>query len=178
MAIGAAALALVELVPSLFRLFGKEKPAEIAEKAVGVAKVLTGTSTPEDALSVLQADPAKMAEYVREVEERAITWFKLYLEDMQDARKREVELAKAGLKDDTLRWLIIGAFAGLAACITVVIWSSYLDEYAKGILTLFIGRALGWVEQIYSYYFGTTRSSKQKDATIEKQAESLSKGTQ
>jgi hypothetical protein len=52
---------------------------------------------------------------------------------------------------------------------------SDLNEYAKGIITLFVGRALGWIEQVFSFEFGTTRSSKQKDATIEKQAESLLK---
>jgi hypothetical protein len=175
MAFPLAAGLLFEAVPALLRLFGKDKPAEIVEKAASIAKTLTGTNTPEDALTALQADPAKMAEYVAAVEERAIAWFKLYLEDIQSARSREVELVKAGFKDNTLKALIFAAFFGLAACIAVVVWLTDLPEYAKGILTLFIGRALGWVEQIYSYYFGTTRSSKQKDATIEKQAESLLK---
>lgn len=53
-------------------------------------------------------------------------------------------------------------------CLAVVVWGSNLGEFAKGTITLICGRALGWVEQVFSYEFGTTRSSKTKDETISK----------
>lgn len=37
---------------------------------------------------------------------------------------------------------------------------------AKGAVTLILGRALGWVEQVFSFEFGTTRQSRVKDETI------------
>jgi hypothetical protein len=175
MPLPAAAIALFNLLPTALKLFGQDKPAEIVEKAVSIAKVVTGETTPEAALESVQADPEKMAQYIKEGEERAITWFKLYLEDTQNARERDIKLRELGHKNTRANILVVIAFVLLAVCITVVVWMSDLNEYAKGIITLFVGRALGWIEQVFSFEFGTTRSSKQKDATIEKQAESLLK---
>lgn len=167
MAIPAVALALINMAPALLRLFGKNAPAEIADKAVSVAKIITGTDTPEKAVEVLQADPAKMLEYQNAVEERALNWAKLYIEDTQNARIRDVELAKAGFKNTRANWLAASAYATVIICLWVVLMQSDLNEYAKGIITLILGRALGWVEQIFSFEFGTTKSSKQKDDTIQ-----------
>jgi hypothetical protein len=47
-----------------------------------------------------------------------------------------------------------------------------VSEFAKGIITLLLGRALGWLDNIYNFEFGTTRASRAKDDTIE----ALSKG--
>ena len=41
-----------------------------------------------------------------------------------------------------------------------------LTEYVKGIVTLVLGRFLGYLDNIYSFEFGTTRGSKDKDDTI------------
>jgi hypothetical protein len=52
----------------------------------------------------------------------------------------------------------------------VVIWIVWKDqsinEYVKGIFTLVLGRFLGYLDNIYNFEFGTTRGSKEKDATI------------
>ena len=42
----------------------------------------------------------------------------------------------------------------------------YINEYVKGIFTLVLGRFLGYLDNIYSFEFGTTRGSKEKDETI------------
>jgi hypothetical protein len=47
-----------------------------------------------------------------------------------------------------------------------VVWASGMDDFAKATITLILGRALGWVEQIFSFEFGTTRANKTKDDTI------------
>ncbi|QYF95594.1 hypothetical protein KY495_10835 [Massilia sp. PAMC28688] len=41
-----------------------------------------------------------------------------------------------------------------------------MDDFAKATITLILGRSLGWIEQIFSFEFGTTRGSKSKDETI------------
>ena len=60
--------------------------------------------------------------------------------------------------------LAVVVIVGIAAAI----WNSPgLDEYTKGIATLILGRFLGYLDNIYNFEFGSTRSSKQKDASIE-----------
>jgi len=62
--------------------------------------------------------------------------------------------------------LIAAAFVIVLLCIWVTVVTQVKDEYAKGIITLVLGRFLGYVDNIYAYDFGTTRSSAKKDDTI------------
>lgn len=52
----------------------------------------------------------------------------------------------------------------------VLIWavwvSKELGEYAKGIITLILGKFLGYLDTMYAYEYNTTRASKAKDQTI------------
>lgn len=62
--------------------------------------------------------------------------------------------------------LVSAAFAIVLLCLAVTVWQQVDDEFAKGIITLVLGRMLGYVDAIYNYEFGTTRSSAKKDETI------------
>ncbi len=62
--------------------------------------------------------------------------------------------------------LIATAILVVLACLFVVVQLLVKDEFAKGILTLVLGRFLGYVDNIYNFEFGTTRSSSKKDDTI------------
>lgn len=56
------------------------------------------------------------------------------------------------------------------AMISGLVWLVWKDpninEYMKGIATLVLGRFLGYLDTIYNFEFGTTRSNKAKDETI------------
>lgn len=62
--------------------------------------------------------------------------------------------------------LIATAVSMVIVCVAVTVWMTVKDEFAKGILTLVLGRFLGYVDNIYNFEFGTTRSSAKKDDTI------------
>ena len=62
--------------------------------------------------------------------------------------------------------LIILAYVMVAACLVVTLKYAGIDDYAKSIVTLILGRFLGYIDQAYGFEFGTTRSSKMKDETI------------
>ncbi len=58
------------------------------------------------------------------------------------------------------------AFTTIIVILCLTAWNSNMDDYAKGIITLILGKFLGYVDQVYAYDFNTTRSSTTKDATI------------
>jgi len=62
--------------------------------------------------------------------------------------------------------LILLAYLMVAVCLVVTISYSSLDEYAKGTVTLILGRFLGYIDNAYQFEFGTTRNSQKKDETI------------
>ena len=65
-----------------------------------------------------------------------------------------------------VNFLIASAFVVVVVCIAVTVWNLVDDEFAKGIVTLVLGRFLGYIDGVYQFEFGTTRSSAKKDDTI------------
>lgn len=62
--------------------------------------------------------------------------------------------------------LIATALLMVILILAVTVWYTITNEFVKGIITLVLGRFLGYVDQIYNYEFGTTRASASKDQTI------------
>ena len=89
-----------------------------------------------------------------------------YLADTQDARARDTKLIEAGYRNTRANTMLAGAGGVVIGILFVAVWMSPLDEYVKGILTLVLGRALGYIDQGFNFEFGTTRNSSKKDDTI------------
>lgn len=163
------ALALANFAPSLIKLItGSDKAADVAGKVIDVAKVVTGTSTGAEALAAVQVDPEKARSFQLAVSAQEMDWQRMYLTDTQDARKRDIELTKGG--NPNYRANVMAALAGMTVlvCLMVTVWNSDMDDFAKATLTLITGRALGWVEQVFNFEYGTNRASQKKDDTINK----------
>lgn len=62
--------------------------------------------------------------------------------------------------------LILLAYVVVLLCFFATITAVVDDEFTRGILTLILGRYLGYIDTIYQYEFGSTKSSKSKDEVI------------
>lgn len=71
-----------------------------------------------------------------------------------------------GYRSARLNVLAAVALAVLIGCAAVAVFVGDINEYAKGIITLLLGRFTGYVDAVYNFEFGTTRGSKQKDDVI------------
>lgn len=161
------AMQLAQFAPGIIKLMtGSDKAEEVAGKVIDIARVVTGTDSGPTALAAIQADPAKVMEFQLAMSDRQQSFEQMYLTDTQDARARDVELAKAGLRNRRADALAAGSVALVIGCLVIVVWASSMDDFAKATITLILGRSLGWIEQIFSFEFGTTRASKAKDDTI------------
>ena len=153
--------------PGLLKaLTGSEKAAEVAAQVVDVAQAVTGTSEPEKAAAAIQADPVLAIQFQQAMAQLEQDAYRAELADVQDARRRDLELAKLGQVNYRANIMIGAAVLLVLFCLLVIVWKSDLNEYSKGGITLILGRALGWVEQAFSFELGTTRSNKVKDETI------------
>lgn len=164
----AVAMGLAQFAPQIIRwITGSDKAEQAATQVVAIAQAITGRDQGETALSAIQADPALALQFRQSVLENEAALDKAYLADVQSARERDVNLAKAigarNWRPDVMFVLAVAVIAGLVW----MIWSSAdISEYVKGIFTLVLGRFLGYLDSIYNFEFGSTRSSKVKDATI------------
>jgi len=161
------ALGLAQFAPSILRFLGVgESSVSVAEKVVAGAMAVTGAPTSEAALLAIQEDKKLQREFNMQMLATNVEMEKLYLADTQSARSRDTEIVRAIGHNYRADSMYILAVLLIAALVYVVLKSG-LDEYAKGILTLVLGRFLGYLDNIYNFEFGTTRASKTKDTTIE-----------
>lgn len=59
----------------------------------------------------------------------------------------------------------------VVACLALVIYDENLNEFSKGVISLVLGRFLGYMDNIYNFELGVqTRSGMRKDKTIEELA--------
>lgn len=99
---------------------------------------------------------------------RDLDYFKEEVAEKNSARARDAEFIKAGKYNIRADVMFILAIVIVCALVWMVWKNDSINEYLKGIVTLVLGRFLGYIDNIYNFEFGTTRSSRQKDNTIEK----------
>jgi hypothetical protein len=163
------AMQLAQFAPGIIKLLtGSDKAEEVAGKVVDVAMAVAGTTDGPAAVAAIQADPQKMMEFQLAFGAQQMEWEQIYLADTQNARSRDIDLAKAGVHNYRANVLAGAALLMVIVCLLVVVWISDMNEYGKLTLSLVLGRALGWVDQLFSFEFGTTRANKTKDDTINK----------
>ena len=92
--------------------------------------------------------------------------FKEEVKDRDSARERDVEFIKRGVTNNRANLMFFLAVVMVGAMVWIVWKDQSINEYVKGIFTLVLGRFLGYLDKIYSFEFGTTRGSKEKDETI------------
>lgn len=160
------AVGLSQFAPALMRLFGAgDKSVAVAERVVGIAQAVTGGKTSEEALAIMQKNSEMQYAFNLKVMENETELEKLYLADTQSARNRDAEFIKSGSRNYRADTMYILAILVIGALVWAVL-SSAMDEYAKGIITLVLGRFLGYLDNIYNFEFGSTRSNKDKDVAI------------
>ena len=92
--------------------------------------------------------------------------FREEVKDRDSARERDVEFIKRGMTNNRANLMFFLAVVMVGAMVWIVWKDQSINEYVKGIFTLVLGRFLGYLDNIYSFEFGTTRGSKEKDETI------------
>lgn len=156
-----------QFAPSIVKYFtNSDTAASVAEQVIGIAQTVTGKTTGQEALEAIKLDPALAISFKTAVMQNETELEKAYLADIQNARNRDVEIIKSGHSNIRANTMATLAVAIVCICLMVVVWKTGMDEYAKASISLITGRALGWVEQVFSFEFGSTRDSKKKDDTI------------
>lgn len=153
--------------PEVLKHFGAgESATNVAGKVIDIATALTGAPDGDAALVALKASPELAAKYRSELLAADMEMERMTFADREGARLRDVELAKAGQRNHRANALAAGAVLLVIFCLLVTVWGTGMDDFSKATITLICGRALGWVEQVFSFEFGTNRMSQKKDDTI------------
>lgn len=173
------AMGLAQVAPKIVRwLSGSEQAEEIAEKVVGVAQAIAGTDNADEALAAIKADPNLAMQFKIAIANIEADIEKAYLEDRQDARKRDVALAQAGLKNERANWMVAMAAVGTVGGFVSMAVLGYLKaRYPDALNDGVFGALLAQLSTVTAYFglclrdafqfeFGSSRGSKDKDDAL------------
>ncbi len=162
------ALQLASMAPTVMRYFGAGAPAaSVVDRVVQVAQQVTGAATPAQAVQQLQADPALVLQYQQRLIEIDGELERAYLNDRADARRRDVALAQAGMRNRRADLMVVMDVVGLVACLGVL--ALYRDKMPAEVVTLLstIAGIFGLcLRDAHQFEFGSSRGSKEKDQLL------------
>jgi hypothetical protein len=143
------------------------KGKEVVEQTLGVKISDNPTDAEVANLRQLQFDhEERLLELGIEKARQDLEAFKEEVKDRDSARGRDVEFIKRGMTNNRANVMFFLAVVMVGLLVWIVWKDQNINEYVKGIFTLVLGRFLGYLDNIYSFEFGTTRGSKEKDETI------------
>ena len=149
-------------ITALGELFGISEPTQDKIKVA----IENGSLTGEQISGLHQLEMKLKAEEA----ERGFRYAELEFKDRDSARGRDAEIVKAGKRNYRADAMFLLAVAVIVALVYAIWKDPSINEFMKGVVTLVLGRFLGYLDNIYSFEFGTTRGSQNKDSTIDKLA--------
>jgi len=179
--------AVANVAPILGTILG----GPLGGAAGGLVKLLAGelglnpdTTTPDDVMNVIKADPTALLKFKEfelnnrvELQKLVLENDRMYLVDVADARAREKAIVLATGKRDInqyiLAWLVVGLFFVLVG---VLMFVTLPISNVGSINQLFGAMATGF-GMILAYYFGSSKGSADKTATMVNQFQNQIKGT-
>ncbi len=111
-------------------------------------------ATPEQLIKLRNADN----EFKTKMRELDIREDELVYKDIDSARKREVELGG----DATLKGMAICTVVGFFVFVGFLLINGTPDGMDKTLLGMLIGYVVGIVQQVYNYFFGSSKGSNDK----------------
>jgi len=172
------AMGLAQFAPAVLKwITGSDKAEAAAGKVVEIAQIVTGKQGAE-AVEAMKLDPALALQFRQAVMANEADLDKAYLADRQDARRRDVELAKAGVHNARANWMVAMDVVGLIFSLAAMMGLGYLkSKYPEAISEGVFGALLAQLSTMASYFglclrdahqfeFGSSRSSRDKDEII------------
>ena len=168
----AIALQLAQFAPSVMRWLGAgQESTNVATSLVNMATSMTGATTPEEAIAKLNDDPKLSHEYQLAVLQATTSLEAAYLADVQNARARDIEYVRAGRHNTRADLMVLAAVVGLIACLVcLVFFKGQLSEGANTIITSVASIFGLCLRDAFTFEFGSSRGSKDKDELLSQRA--------
>lgn len=163
----AAALGLAGFAPIIARWLGGDQAQDVATKVVDIAQKITGTLDPIEAIQRLQENTDMVGEFQKAIIQVEAEIELAAMKDRQDARMRDVALMNAGRSNIRADVMVISAALGLILCLgSLAHFSQELPGEAVGIISTIAGIFGACLKDAYTFEFGSSRSSKEKDSAV------------
>lgn len=136
---------------------------------IGQAFGIEDVEDPEQIYNAIKADPEAVIKLKQieldnktELQKLALQIDQAYLQDVQNARQRQIEVERSTGKKDInlyfLAWTVIVGFFGLTCTLTFI----ELPDDSTGVIFLLFGALIAGFTQVMNYFFGSSKSSGEK----------------
>jgi len=170
---------VINFVKGAAPLLGTAIGGPVGTLAGGAISLIASTfgvedaENPEAVYNAISADPDAVVKLKQielnnktELERIALQKDQAHLADIQNARTREIEMAKATGKKDinlyVLAWIVVAGFFGSFILLTFI----NLPEASGQAIFLLCGALIAGFGSVMNYFFGTSKSSGDKTAIL------------
>lgn len=163
------ALALAsQFAPTLIKYFSNsDTAATVAGQVIDIAKTVTGKGDVAELAPALAADPALALAFREKVLANDNDLYKASLVDVQNARARDVEFLHAGKRNVRADVMVALDVIGLISCLVVLcFFRDKIPGEALGLISTIAATFGLCLRDAHQFEFGSNRSSKDKDETI------------
>lgn len=164
-----AALGLVEFAPILGRWFGGDRIETIASRVTDIAKTLTGIDDIPGIIAHLRDNPEKARIFQKELYAMETEVELSLIHDRQEARKRDTQLlAVTGKTNRRADIMVLSAVLGLIVCLgSLYLFSGNgFPGEVVAIVSTIAGVFGACLKDAYSFEFGSSKGSRQKDENM------------
>ena len=151
------------------KFFGAgDSPVAVAEKIVGIAGGITGTTDPAQMLTRMRESAEAAQKFQLAVLAADTDLERAWLADRSDARSRDVEVRKlTGGSNTRADMLAGGAVLGMISCLVVLgFFRTDIPGEAVGIISTIAGLFGACLRDAFAFEFGSSRGSKDKDELL------------
>lgn len=182
------ALSLAKFAPDLVGLLkGSSKAQEVAQKAVEIAKAVTGEQDGDSALNAISASPEMALKYKQaildnkvELDKLALQKEQMYIDDTKDAREKFSQ-------HEHIFWLgvvilftfAVGMVAVLSASFYLIQGGIKIDGNALAAVMGLVGSVIGYLaanaQQVIGFFFGSSVGSRNNSSALVNAVENIGK---
>ena len=159
----AAAGAITEVVGAL----AGPKAQDAAERVVATAKAISGESDPVKAVQAVEADPALAAALRTKLIDERLEYARLEVEDRKSARDRDVKIRQTGQYNWRADLMVVGCVVALCYVVNKIAGEAIKPE-VLAIFNMAVGALLKMLGDAFSFEFGSSRGSKDKDELLKR----------
>lgn len=156
--------AFATLVP-LIKNWSADEP--VLEKVFDIARDMTGETELFNSWSALKSNPELLQAFQQRVMEIELEKQRITFDDRNSARQRDITFVQAGKTNLRADVMVMAAALGLLACLLAIIYfGDQMPGEAVGIISTIAGIFGSCLKDAYTFEFGSSRGSKEKDSTV------------
>ena len=164
------ALSIVSIIPGISNIFDKWTKSysieSVSKTLVSLAKSITGANTANGSLNKLNNN-SELQNKLQELILKNEAEIELsIINDKQNARLRDMEYIKSNKRNMRADIMVLSAALCMIFCLLIIVYCKNMPGEVLGIISTMAGIFGSCLKDAYSFEFGSSRGSKEKDITV------------